>query len=439
MLASKPKRLLSLLLVLVMLLGLVPTGVFAAEPTDTEKQEWMQIVEPGGVTYYTADGTEGSEGDYAVKLTKTVNPTGIENRFTINLEVETKQNIQELKAAPDAAVVLVFDASGSMGAESTQAAKDAANRFLETYVEGAGDAQRKVALVEFGTIAQTMMNWTEANAGGTVSDAVQAGMDKIETPPMTYYACYETGEHECTNTVAYCTEYSPVWSIVDGMRICTVCGYQTNSRTGMPHYHCISCPASLPAQGADILARSRFAEDHQHPGTYVGPHSPVFDGAGYLNMDGSIKDGTGGLDPQTNLRGGLMLARNLLIAGQQEGGYQPRQGGYNRGGYQRNQYGQPRPGGYNRQGGYRQRTPDYDPNAKYSLKKRIEYKEQNIDPTVPVRLNKFLANAGVCSRREADEFIQAGVVTVNGKVVTELGRVINEKKDKFICFREIAG
>ena len=105
----------------------------------------------------------------------------------------------------------------------------------------------------------------------------------------------------------------------------------------------------------------------------------------------------------------------------QQGGYQPRQGGYNRGGYQRNQYGQPRPGGYNRQGGYRQRTPDYDPNAKYSLKKRIEYKEQNIDPTVPVRLNKFLANAGVCSRREADEFIQAGVVTVNGKVVTELG------------------
>ena len=36
-------------------------------------------------------------------------------------------------------------------------------------------------------------------------------------------------------------------------------------------------------------------------------------------------------------------------------------------------------------------------------------------------MNKYLANAGVCSRREADEFIQAGVVTVNGKVVTELG------------------
>ncbi len=44
-----------------------------------------------------------------------------------------------------------------------------------------------------------------------------------------------------------------------------------------------------------------------------------------------------------------------------------------------------------------------------------------LDPTVPIRLNKFLANAGICSRREADEFIQAGVVKVNGDVVSELG------------------
>ncbi|MCF0206309.1 MAG: rRNA pseudouridine synthase, partial [Bacteroidales bacterium] len=37
------------------------------------------------------------------------------------------------------------------------------------------------------------------------------------------------------------------------------------------------------------------------------------------------------------------------------------------------------------------------------------------------RLNKYIANAGVCSRREADTYIQAGVVTINGEVVTELG------------------
>ena len=130
-----------------------------------------------------------------------------------------------------------------------------------------------------------------------------------------------------------------------------------------------------------------------------------------------------------------------------EGGYgQQRQGGYG----QRPQggYGQQRQGGYNQrpqQGGYgkpygaasykkgpRQHTADYDPNAKYSLKKRIEYKEINYDPNEPLRLNKFLANAGICSRREADEFIQAGVVTVNGEVVTELGtKILRTDEVKF--------
>ena len=136
-----------------------------------------------------------------------------------------------------------------------------------------------------------------------------------------------------------------------------------------------------------------------------------------------------------------------------EGGYAPQRGGYGRpqqGGYGRPQqggYGRPQQGGYGRpqQGGYgkpygaapykkgpRQHTPGYDPNAKYSMKKRIEYKEENFDPNEPIRLNKFLANAGVCSRREADEFIQAGVVTVNGEIVTELGtKVLRTDEVKF--------
>ena len=46
-----------------------------------------------------------------------------------------------------------------------------------------------------------------------------------------------------------------------------------------------------------------------------------------------------------------------------------------------------------------------------------------------VRLNKFIANSGVCSRREADNFILAGVVTVNGVVVSELGTKVNVIKD----------
>ena len=121
----------------------------------------------------------------------------------------------------------------------------------------------------------------------------------------------------------------------------------------------------------------------------------------------------------------------------------PRTGGYNReGGEQRPYTPRPRTGGYNQgddrpyrprtggyQGGgynrpYRPRTADYNPNAKYSLKKQIEYKDILTDPNEPIRLNKFLANAGICSRREADEFITAGVVSVNGEVVTELGTKI---------------
>ena len=46
-----------------------------------------------------------------------------------------------------------------------------------------------------------------------------------------------------------------------------------------------------------------------------------------------------------------------------------------------------------------------------------------------IRLNKYIANSGVCSRREADNFILAGVVTVNGEVVTELGTKVNIATD----------
>ena len=47
----------------------------------------------------------------------------------------------------------------------------------------------------------------------------------------------------------------------------------------------------------------------------------------------------------------------------------------------------------------------------------LEFEEQYM----PIRLNKYIANAGVCSRREADTLIEAGAITVNGVVVTELG------------------
>ena len=46
-----------------------------------------------------------------------------------------------------------------------------------------------------------------------------------------------------------------------------------------------------------------------------------------------------------------------------------------------------------------------------------------------VRLQKYLADSGVCSRRKAEELIQEGKVEVNGKVVTELGTKVNPDKD----------
>ena len=128
-----------------------------------------------------------------------------------------------------------------------------------------------------------------------------------------------------------------------------------------------------------------------------------------------------------------------------EGGYQPRprynagsEGGYQQrprreGGYQSRQGGYAPKGGP-RGGGFRPRTAGYNPNAKYSMKKQIEYKETHVDPDEPIRLNKFLANAGVCSRREADSFIEAGVVSVNGQVVTELGTKV--KRSDSVLFHD---
>ncbi|MCD8210130.1 MAG: RNA-binding S4 domain-containing protein, partial [Prevotella sp.] len=116
--------------------------------------------------------------------------------------------------------------------------------------------------------------------------------------------------------------------------------------------------------------------------------------------------------------------RPTQYGGRQQGGYRPRYDNDNQGyGGRRNQYGD------RQQISYRQRSQDYDPNAKYNQKKRIEYKEVLQDPNEPIRLNKFISNAGICSRREADEFILSGVVTVNGKVVTELGSKVSRSDE----------
>ena len=149
-------------------------------------------------------------------------------------------------------------------------------------------------------------------------------------------------------------------------------------------------------------------------------------------QQGDYQPRQGGYQPRQQ-QGGYQYRQQGGYQPRQQGGYRPQEGyasstnrPYNPGnrpyqGAHGAAYGPSRPYGQKPQYGKRPRTAGYDPNAKYSFKKRIEYKETHFDPNEPVRLNKFLANAGVCSRREADEFIQAGVITVNGQVVTELG------------------
>ncbi len=114
-----------------------------------------------------------------------------------------------------------------------------------------------------------------------------------------------------------------------------------------------------------------------------------------------------------------------------QGGYNNnRQGGYNnnrQGGYNNNRQGgfNNRQGGFNNQnrrnnqGGFMAKGKSFTPRPK-----QIEYEMPIPDPNEQIRLNKFMANAGICSRREADEFIQQGLVKVNGNVVTELGTKI---------------
>ena len=153
---------------------------------------------------------------------------------------------------------------------------------------------------------------------------------------------------------------------------------------------------------------------------------------GYQQRQGGYQQRQGGYQPRQ--QGGYQPRQQGGYQPRQQGGYQQRQGGYQQrpGGYQQ------RPGGYQqRQGGYQQRPGGYQqrpkrqgpkPQMRFTPKpQRIIYEEAPIDPNMEVRLNKFLANAGICSRRVADEYIQKGLVMVNDEVVTELGMKITPK------------
>jgi 23S rRNA pseudouridine2605 synthase len=77
-------------------------------------------------------------------------------------------------------------------------------------------------------------------------------------------------------------------------------------------------------------------------------------------------------------------------------------------------------------GGANSKSKNYSKsNAPYKKKAR----PQNTSNTDEIRLNKYIANSGICSRREADENIAIGLVSVNGKVVTEMGYKVKRTDD----------
>lgn len=182
-----------------------------------------------------------------------------------------------------------------------------------------------------------------------------------------------------------------------------------------PHYEKVNYPShnTHSATGAtEGQTSERPARPYQQRpyGYQQRPQQSSYQQGGYQNrqQNGYQQRNNQGGYQQRNNQGGFQQRNN-------QGGYQNRQGGYqrNQGGFQNRQGGFQR----NNQGGFQKRQ--FTPRPK-----QIDYVLEDIDPNSEIRLNKYMANAGLCSRREADEYITAGKVKVNGQVVTELGTKI---------------
>ncbi|BAG83832.1 putative ribosomal large subunit pseudouridine synthase B [Candidatus Azobacteroides pseudotrichonymphae genomovar. CFP2] len=83
---------------------------------------------------------------------------------------------------------------------------------------------------------------------------------------------------------------------------------------------------------------------------------------------------------------------------------------------------------YNNQG-----KSDCNLNSKYNFQKKIKYYKVEPNSNGPIRLNRYLANSGLCSRRKADKYIQTGLVKKNGIPVTEFGTRVNRTDNITFC------
>ena len=193
--------------------------------------------------------------------------------------------------------------------------------------------------------------------------------------------------------------------------------YPMNSASAEQHEEGEGRPAGYqPRQYGNYQQRQGYGQ--QRPNSYGQQRQSSY-GQQRPNSYGQQRQQSG--YGQQRQQGGYGQNRQQGGYGQnRQGGFgQSRQGGYNQN-RQQHGYGQHRQGGYgNNQWNNQGKSVKFIPRPK-----QIDYVLEDIDPEAEIRLNKYMANAGICSRREADEFIQAGKVKVNGEVVTELGTKI---------------
>ena len=79
---------------------------------------------------------------------------------------------------------------------------------------------------------------------------------------------------------------------------------------------------------------------------------------------------------------------------------------------------------------YKKPDEQEDKAKSFILKRKLDKISKQVEKDT-IRLNKYIANSGICSRREADELITQGLVEVNGKVVTEMGYQV-QKTDRVV-------
>ena len=177
---KKVRKWFSVLLSVLLIAGMLPMAAGAAGP-DGATEAVSQIV---------YSGEEVSVANDRVKVSKTIAPTDTENVFDITVQAVTSEDLKKVEISPDAAVVLVMDVSNSMDdwvwidrklTTRLAAAKQAAKKFVTSYVKDAGTSKRWVSLVTFGSDANTVLPWTNANGGNNLvsEDVINAINGKV--------------------------------------------------------------------------------------------------------------------------------------------------------------------------------------------------------------------------------------------------------------------